>query len=210
MLQQIAPYIGYLASLCLIIGLLAKTELFFRIFSASGCTCFIIYAIILNAIPVLITNGTLFCINIYYLRKLLKKKEFFDLIEFKGEEKMIDRFFQYYQQDITGYFPSFQKNMLLQNLNFAVFRDLVIAIVFSAKLTEKGDAEVNINYTLEKYRDYKVGKFIFQREKEFLLSKGIKRIVYRQVTNKNHLYFLKKMGFLPEQAGNETFWVKAI
>ena len=84
-----------------------------RIFSASGCTCFIIYAIILNAIPVLITNGTLFCINIYYLRKLLKKKEFFDLIEFKGEEKMIDRFFQYYQQDIAGYFPSFQKNMLL-------------------------------------------------------------------------------------------------
>jgi len=132
------------------------------------------------------------------------------LIEFKGEEKMIDRFFQYYQQDIAGYFPSFQKNMLLQNLNFAVLRDLVIANVFSAKLTEKGDAEVNINYTLEKYRDYKVGKFIFQREKEFLLSKGIKRIVYRQVTNKNHLYFLKKMGFLPEQAGNETFWVKAI
>ena len=210
MLQQIAPYIGYLASLCLIIGLLAKTELFFRIFSASGCTCFIIYAIILNAIPVLITNGTLFCINIYYLRKLLKKKEFFDLIEFKGEEKMIDRFFQYYQQDITGYFPSFQKNMLLQNLNFAVLRDLVIANVFSAKLTEKGDAEVNINYTLAKYRDYKVGKFIFQREKEFLLSKGIKRIVYRQVTNKNRLYFFKKMGFLPEQAGNETFWVKAI
>lgn len=182
-----------------------KNRVVFSHFSASGCTCFIIYAIILNAIPVLITNGTLFCINIYYLRKLLKKKEFFDLIEFKGEEKMIDRFFQYYQQDIAGYFPSFQKNMLLQNLNFAVLRDLVIANVFSAKLTEKGDAEVNINYTLEKYRDYKVGKFIFQREKEFLLSKGIKRIVYRQVTNKNHLYFLKKWGFCRSRQATKLF-----
>lgn len=118
---------------------------------------------------------------------------------------MIDRFFQYYQQDIAGYFPSFQKNMLLQNLNFAVLRDLVIANVFSAKLTEKGDAEVNINYTLEKYRDYKVGKFIFQREKEFLLSKGIKRIVYRQVTNKNHLYFLKKWGFCRSRQATKLF-----
>lgn len=210
MLQQIAPYIGYLASLCLILGLLEKTELYFRIFSATGCMCFIIYAIILNAIPVLITNGTLFCINIYYLRKLLKKKEFFDLIEFTGQEKMIDRFFQYYRQDIFSYFPSFQKNMLHNNLNFAVLRDLVIANVFSANLTEKGDAEININYTLEKYRDYKVGNFIFQREKEFLLSKGVKRIVYRQVTNKNHLHFLKKMGFLPETTGEGTYWVKAI
>ncbi|HMT97056.1 MAG TPA: YgjV family protein [Ferruginibacter sp.] len=210
MLQQIAPYIGYLASLCLILGLLAKTELYFRIFSATGCTCFIIYAIILNAIPVLITNGTLFCINIYYLRKLLKKKEFFDLIEFKGEEKMIDRFFQYYQQDITGYFPKFQKNMLENNLNFAILRDLVIANIFSARLTENGDAEVSINYTLQKYRDYKVGNFLFQREKEYLLSKGIKRIVYRRVSNKNHLHFLKKMGFMPETVGEETFWVKAI
>ena len=109
MLQQIAPYIGYLASLCLIIGLLAKTELFFRIFSASGCTCFIIYAIILNAIPVLITNGTLFCINIYYLRKLLKKKEFFDLIEFKGEEKMIDRFFSILPAGYCRVFSIFSK-----------------------------------------------------------------------------------------------------
>ena len=82
-----------------------------------------------------------------------------------------------------------------------VTRDLVIANIFSAVLSVNGDAEVLLNYTVEKYRDYKVGSFIFEKEKDYLVSKGIKRIVYKKVSNTKHEKILKIMGFNKEPGG---------
>ena len=86
-------------------------------------------------------------------------------------------------------------------LNFVVIRDLVIANIFSASLSEEGDANVLINFTVEQYRDYKVGTFIFEKERDYLISKGVKRIVYDKVSNIKHEKFLKVMGFIKEANG---------
>ena len=207
MIQQIAPYFGYLASLLLIIALLVNNDLKFRWYNTFGNIAFITYAVILHAFPVLLTNGILIVINLFYLIKIYRKKENFDLLEFAGEEKLVGRFLSYYQKDINTYFPGFNVGEISGNLNFVVIRDLVIANIFSASLSANGDAEVMINYTVEKYRDYKVGTFIFEKEKDYLLSKGIKRIVYKKVSNKKHAKFLKVMRFHKDPDG---YFVKAL
>jgi hypothetical protein len=210
MFQTIAPYFGYFASLCLILALIINNDLKFRWFNTFGNIAFIIYAIALGTIPVLITNLILLCINIFYLVKIYRKTENFDLLEFKGDEKLAQKFMEYYKKDMILFFPRFNKEHLQQNLNFVVTRDLVIANMFSAKVSPNGDAYVNLNYTLQKFRDYKVGSFIFEKEKDFLLAKGIKRIVYRQIDNKNHLNFLKVMGFKATSMQNEQWLVKVL
>lgn len=194
MLQQIAPWLGYLASLSLIIALLVKTEQNFRWFNIIGNICFITYALVLNAIPVFLTNIILLFINSYYLYKLFTLQEDFDLIEFKGEEKLVDKFLHFYQHDIQNYFPEFKKRQIEAGLNFVILRNLVIANIFSARLHPNGDAEVNINYTLAKYRDYKIGTFIFEKERDLLISKGVKRIIYTNPTHKN-INIFKSDGF---------------
>jgi hypothetical protein len=206
MLQTIAPYFGYFASLCLILALIINNDLKFRWFNTFGNIAFIFYAIVLGTIPVLITNSILLGINIFYLVKIYRKKENFDLLEFNGDEKLAQKFMEYYKKDMMLFFPRFNKEHLQQNLNFVVTRDLVIANMFSASLSENGDAFVELNYTLHRFRDYKVGSFIFEKEKDFLMAKGIKRIVYTQVDNKNHGEFLKVMGFKKENVmGKECF-----
>lgn len=210
MLQQIAPYFGYAASLCLIIALLVNNDLKFRWFNSFGNVFFITYAILLFAIPVMITNMILLCINLYYLVKIYSKKENFDLIEFKGDEKLATKFIDFYRNDISNYFPGFTEEQLNGNLNFVVTRDVVIANIFSAKLSTDGDAIVSLNYTLPKYRDYKVGTFIFEKEKDYLISKGVKRIVYKEVSNKGHLDFLKVSGFSKQQFDGAACYVKEI
>lgn len=210
MLQQITPYFGYLASLCLIIALLVNNDLKFRWFNTFGNIFFIVYAIVLNAVPVLITNFLLLGINAYYLIKVYRKQENFDMLSFRGDEKMAQKFVQFYQDDIASYFPSFEPAMLLDNFNFVVTRDLVIANMFSAKLLANGDAVVTLNYTLQKYRDYKVGTYIFEKERDFMLTNGIKRIVYTAVTNKNHREFLKVMGFEETLIGEKKCFAKKI
>ncbi len=201
MLLQIAPYFGYLASLFLIIALLVNGDIKFRIYNILGTISFIIYGIIFSAWPVLLTNGILFFINVYYLQKLYAHKENFEIIEFSGDEKLTLKFLSFYGADIKTYFPAFKNVELKGNLNFVVLRDLVIANIFSAQIQQNGDAVVAINYTTKKYRDFKVGQYIFEKEKQYLVSKGIKRIVYKSVENKSHIYYLKMMGFTSHENG---------
>lgn len=201
MLQQIAPYFGYLASLCLICALLVKTDFRFRVFNIIGCLSFVIYAIIFNAWPVLLTNMILLSINVYYFYKLSTYKEDFDLIEFAGGEKLVEKFLSFNKNDVAAYFPEFRNEMFDDNLNFIVLRDLAIANVFSAKLLPDGSAEVSINFTAKKFRDFKIGTFIFEKEKQSLISKGIKQITYQKVYNKGHEKFLQVSGFTKEGEG---------
>jgi hypothetical protein len=195
MLQQIAPYFGYLASVLLAIGLLVNNDLKFRWLNTGGNIAFIVYGVVLHAVPIILTNSILLTINLFYLYKIYNRKEHFELIEFTNGGVMIDRFLSFYKNDITIHFPDFQREQLEGNLNFVVLRDLVIANIFGARVADDGTAEVIINYTVTKYRDYKVGRFIFDKEKQYLLSKGVKKIYYKIVANKRHEKFLTVIGF---------------
>ena len=116
----------------------------------------------------------------------------------------------FYQADIRAYFPNYDPADTLNNVNFVVLRDMVIANIFSATLMDDGTALVKMNYTVPKYRDYKIGKFLFQKEKQFLLSHGIRRLVYTHVFNKKHEKYLLKMGFEKELLNEQVFYHKNI
>ncbi len=62
--------IGYLASLAVLISFLMKNIKTLRIINTIGCCLFVIYGVMLSfSIPIIITNASIICINIYYLRK---------------------------------------------------------------------------------------------------------------------------------------------
>lgn len=205
MQQLIISSIGYIASLLLAISLLVTNDLKFRWLNTLGCVSFIVYGIFINALPIIVTNSILFLINLYCLVKLYHAKEDFELIEFAGNEKLVHKFLSFYKEDIAKYFPEYLHTENKGNLKFVVLRDLVIANIFIAELNKEGTAIVKLNYTVAKYRDYKVGEFIFKREQRFLISKGIKTLVYNKVFNNKHKKFLKIMGF--KKAGDQ--YIKA-
>jgi sensor histidine kinase YesM len=138
------------------------------------------------------------------------KKEIFDLLEFKGEEKLVSKFLAFYQKDIAAYFPAFKAEEMKDNLNFVIIRNLVIANIFSASLSPEGDAAVLINYTVEKYRDYKTGRYLFEKERDNMVAKGVKRIVYKKVYNRQHERFLKVMGFAKVPGEEEAALIKTL
>ncbi|MEO9023325.1 MAG: hypothetical protein ABI237_18770 [Ginsengibacter sp.] len=210
MLYLIATVIGYIASLFLAISLIVNNDLKFRWINALGCLFFIVYGVMIHAIPIVLTNAFLLVINIYYLIKIYRTHEDFDLIEFKGDERLIHKFLQFYQKDIHDYFPDYHHDQKENNINFIVLRDLVIANIFVAELEGNGIALVKLNYTVPKYRDYKVGRFIFTKEKEFLRSKGVRRLLYESVAHKGHEKFLGIMGFRKMDYGRGGGYVKEL
>ncbi len=195
MSELIVIIVGYAASVLLAISLLVTNDLKFRWLNTLGCVCFIMYGMLIHAFPIILTNTILFLINAFYLIKLYNAKEDFELIEFQGSEKLIHKFLLFYKEDISKYFPIYVHEENEHNLNFVVLRNLVIANIFVAEIDNNGNAFVKLNYTVAKYRDYKVGEFIFKSEQRFLISKGVRSIIYNEVLNKDHERFLKVMGF---------------
>ncbi|MCC6306918.1 MAG: YgjV family protein [Chitinophagaceae bacterium] len=210
MLHTIAPWFGYLASLLLALGLMVNNDLRFRWLNTGGNIAFITYGTIINAIPVILTNVILLCINVFYLYRIYNRKELFELLEFNNGGILIDRFLAFYANDIKDYFPGFKREQLEGNLNFVVLRNLVVANIFSAKVDAAGNAEVLINYTVPKYRDFKVGTYIFENEKSFLNSKGVKKVFYTKVNNKHHQKFLIATGFRQGQLNGQDCMYREI
>jgi len=201
---------GYTASILLAISLLVNNDLRFRWLNTAGCLAFIIYGILIHAFPIILTNAILLLINAVHLVKIYLRNENFDLLEFNMNDKMILKFLSFYGKDIKTYFPEYSVEDSSADISFAVLRDMVIANIFIASMMDDGTALVKLNYTIPKYRDYKVGKFLFQKEKQFLASHGIQRLVYTHVFNKKHESYLIKMGFEKELLNEQVFYYKNI
>lgn len=202
--------IGYLASLFLAISLLMTNTLKFRWFNTLGNVAFITYGILINAFPIIVANSVLLCINMYQLSKLYKYKEQFQLVTINELNNIVHQFLKFHKKDIDSYFPNFVFLTSQQKLCFVVLRNLNIANFFVAEVTASGEAIVEINYTVPNFRDYKVGKFIFDTEKEYLLQHKVSKIVYKQVHNKNHLAFLLAMGFKEVVVENRKEYYKEL
>lgn len=203
--------IGYTASLFLAISLIVNGAFKFRTINMVGQVTFIIYGIVIHAFPIIIANSVLLLINIYQLYKLLQSNEQFKYVPIQLSDKIIDNFLQFYEKDVKQYFPNFYYlPTLQQHISFVVLRDAAIANIFIATIDSKGNATVQINYTVPQYRDYKVGRFIFEQEKKYLLSNGVQQVVYTDVANNNHLQFIKVMGFVQTEINEHLCWAKKI
>lgn len=204
-------WIGYLASIFLAYSLVVTNAVKFRILNILGCITFIIYGVLIPAFPVIVANGLLLVINIFQFIKLQQSKEQFQYVSVEQQDKIVEKFISFYQKDIQDFFPKFQYlPTLQQQISFVVLRDAAIANLFMATIDIYGNATVRINYTVPQYRDYKVGKFIFDKEKHFLTANSIKKVVYETVENKNHLNFIKLMGFTQEQINDKQCWTKSL
>lgn len=193
----IADIIGYVASVLLAISLMVNNDLKFRWINSLGCLAFILYGTFITAFPVILTNSALLLINFIYLIRIYRTDVNFQLVEFNSSDAFVTEFFAFYEKDLHTYFPGINAAFSQKNdgIAFAVLRDMNIANVFIADKDAAGNAWVQLNYTVPKYRDFKVGRYLFNERKKYFIGKGISQIVYAEVPNKNHERFLKIMGF---------------
>ncbi len=70
-------YIGYLASLLVLVSFLMKNMTYLRLVNTLGCLVFIAYGALLPSIPIIITNAAIVLINSFYLLKIRKKTSLF-------------------------------------------------------------------------------------------------------------------------------------
>lgn len=73
---NVAPieWLGYLASILIVVSLTMTDIIQLRIINTLGCICFVIYGLTVKAYPVALSNFIIILINFYNLYKLKSNK----------------------------------------------------------------------------------------------------------------------------------------
>ncbi len=67
---NIIEMFGYAASIMVAISLTMKDIVKLRVLNFVGCGFFTVYGLMIEAWPVVLTNGFIACVNVYYLFKM--------------------------------------------------------------------------------------------------------------------------------------------
>ncbi len=73
--SELIEWVGYGASILLVISLMMTDITKLRIINSIGCLMFVIYGLIVGAYPVALSNMAIILINFYNLYKLKSQKQ---------------------------------------------------------------------------------------------------------------------------------------
>lgn len=206
--RSIIEIIGYLATITVAVSLSLKNFKRLRIYNLIGSLAFCIYAIMISALPVAIVNGYIVLINIYFLYKMNSTKELFDCIEVPVDDQYLEKFIEQYKQDILNYFPDFSKDSLAGSVAVISMRNAIPAGIFIYRNEGEESAKILVDYVTPSFRDNKNGKFLFDFHTNLFRDRSINRVLV-ETTNRKHIKYIQKLGFLPI-AGQLGKWEKKV
>lgn len=73
--MNVVEILGYAASIMVAISLTMKDIVKLRILNFVGCALFTAYGLMIDSWPVVLTNGFIACVNIYFLAKMQREKK---------------------------------------------------------------------------------------------------------------------------------------
>jgi hypothetical protein len=189
-------FLGYTASAFVVASLAMSSVLKLRILSLIGSTTFLVYGVLIDSIPVAITNGVIMVINLVFLYRLLSHEAHFDVVEVDAGSKFLARYLEHNASDIEAVWPGYRYEQHPDQLRLVVFRDMVPAGVFVAAV-DGTTARVELDYAGRDYRDLKNARVLFGSGRSILRGRGLERVVTRADTAV-HRRFLERFGFTPD------------
>ncbi len=212
----IFDFIGYAGSVLIAFSLLMTSIIKLRWLNLAGATLFSTYGFIIGALPVGILNSFICLINIYHLQKIYSKKEYFKILQIRPQNQYMEYFIDFYHKDINDFFPGFcdwfknNVNTKKDILSFLVLRNAAVAGFFMGHKIDDETLMVDIDFAIPEYRDFKVGKYIYEKNSSFFTDQNIKWL-YADPKCKIHYDYLKKMKFSEKElAGKKVIMMKRV
>jgi hypothetical protein len=198
--------IGYLASILVASAMLFNSIVKLRWFSLIGSTLFTIYGFTIGAYPVGAVNGFIMLTNIFFLSKMYTQKEYFRTLEVKKGNKYLKDYLEFNKEDIQKFMPGFL--VAEHDISLLILRNMQVAGVFLAERKEDR-LLVKLDYVSKEYRDFKLGKYIYNDCKSLFKDKGLHYYV-SESQSKKHNNYLKKLGFVEQKENNSSRFIKKI
>ncbi|MFO8030482.1 MAG: hypothetical protein R6U28_11530 [Cyclonatronaceae bacterium] len=186
--------IGYVASVLIAVSLMMSAIVRLRIINMIGAATFCLYGILIGAVPVAAMNGFIVLINIYYLTKMLGDREYFHLLRVLSDDEYLRAFLDFYRDEIRKFQPDFSLEADDDDMCIFVLRDMVPGGLMIGTPDRNGVLTIKLDFVIPNFRDFKISKYLFNKERDFLGSQGIRKLV-AHATEKPHRAYLERVGF---------------
>lgn len=202
-------WLGYLASVVVLISLLMSSIIKLRWINLVGSSLFSLYGFLIGALPVGFMNFGIACINIYYLIKMYNTKEYFKILPIQNDSKYFNYFLDFYKNEIGKYSDKTEFKVNESDVSFYILRNMVPAGIFIANKYNENTLNVELDFVIPEYRDFKIGKFVFENNKNLFKDKGYSNFISFS-TKEDHITYLKKMGFVESTENGRKCYKKSI
>jgi hypothetical protein len=191
---SILEWIGYIASITIAVSMAMSSIVKFRLINLAGAILFSTYGFLIGALPVGILNGFIVAVDIYYLLGIFAKKEVFEILEVRPENRYLIRFLSFHNHDIQNFFPGFTYKPEINTVSFFILRNMIVAGVFLAHRQNDNELKVGLDYVVPDYRDFKNGEFVYFNLRDKFIEAGFSRVIAGKSSPKHEKY-LKQLGF---------------
>ncbi len=181
---------GYLGSTLVVVSMLMASVVKLRVINMIGSVISASYALIIGSFPLALMNICLIAINAYNLRRILKVKNHYDLIETTADDGFVRYFLRRYEADARKYFPDFSAEAAAGAKAYVTCCNGTPAGVVLGCADGDG-LKIMVDYTTPTYRDCSVGVFLYPALKD----KGYAVLRFSGACSQQHVAYLEKMGF---------------
>ena len=199
--------VGYVGSGLIAVSMMLSSILRLRLINLAGAAAFTVYGILIGAIPVAILNGLIVVVNALYLLRMLRVKEYFHILSLRPDSDYLTYFLRFHADDIRNFFPGFEHHPAGNQMTLFILRDCTPAVVFIAEEGPRGVLRVVLDYAIPRYRDFKIGRFLFVSQADFFRQRGIREITFTPGTAHFGDYLIKA-GFEPAGDGQGSYRIR--
>ena len=199
--------VGYLASALVVLALTMTSVVRLRAVSLCGSITFFIYGVLIDSVPILITNSAIAVINVWFLRKEFASGgpngRDLGVSHIRSDSPFLADFIAFHLIDIHRSQPDFHVPSGDDIVTLLLTRDglpagLVIGRQNGTTLT------VDLDYVLQPYRDSRLGRWLYGAGAEVFRADGIAELRSEGVTD-IHRKYLERVGFHPSAAHEDLY-----
>ncbi len=189
--------VGYLASALVVLSLTMTSVVRLRIVSLCGSLTFFVYGALIESAPIMITNGSIAVINVWFLRR-----EFasggphgpdLGVSRIRPDSPFLADFVAFHLVDIHRFQPDFHLPTGDDVVTLLLNRDGLPAGLLIGR--RRGSTlTVDLDYVLGPYRDSRIGRWLYGPGADVFRSDGIDQLRSAGTTD-THRKYLERVGF---------------
>lgn len=197
--------LGYIASALVVTSLAMTSVVRLRLISLIGSFAFIGYALLIESVPIVITNTVIAGLNIWFLSRELGGGRDLGAVVVPVESPFLADFLASHADEIKTFQPEFET---ADTPNFALVltRDgLPAGVVLGDRSDHRLD--ITLDYVMRSYRDSRLGNWLYGDGARIFRSAGI-GVLASSSGNETHSGYLERVGF--EYDADTDRWIHSL
>lgn len=208
-MRDFVEWFGYAASVVVAVSLLMSSLIRLRWINMVGALMFAAYGLIIHAYPVALLNFAIAGINVWHLARIYPQQDQFKLVPVGSDSALLAEFLREHAAGIRRFFPDFAAVAGAPEVAFFTLRNARLAGVILAQRPAPDTLDLTLDYVVPEYRDFKVGRFVFERSGGVFRALGVSRVV-SAAHSPEHRDYLRRMGFAEGKVGDRPRLIREL